>query len=375
MTASAHIQSPDWQDKETLKPQFDIIRAARALVKAHSNPIQEQSQADYDRRLETMLRQIEALPAARLANKMEAFLSFHAPAGRTFYKYRAILCRHLAMGLKERLKQQDQFQKMGLFELWQRSVESLDEELKTLQKIHQLHQKILVKQSGQKNKPSRTKKEQKLPNGWADTLLEQSIDHRFYKAILVLCVTGCRPSELSDAQFSYSQEKVYVEIKGKKVTSANGQSLRSFIIPAKKLPQHFIDELKKNSQLQVPEVATDNEQKSLRMYLNRLGAKEFPDLEQKISPISFRHTMASTLRDEGWEKGEIAKVMGHASERTQGHYGARKRRRGKRPAAPIEKGSAEASRPVRKKKSAFLSEHPPVLENKRAVKHKANPMP
>ena len=362
----------DQQAANAAAKLFSVIKESRALAHAHTKPIGEATEADYARRLKTILQQIEATAPAPGLTRIETYFSTISPVGRTFYKYRAILCRHHAQTIKKRLTMQDWWQKAGLVDVWRGSVDALEAAAEQLKQIHQMKRSDLLARSGQNSRKSRSKKNQTLPRNWADQILEKSLGHRFYRAILILRVTGCRPGEIHGAKFIYAENRIFVEIKGKKVTEKNGQPLRRFAIPVAKLPNKFLEELKGERVIELSELATEKEQKNFRMYLNRLGMKLFPDIEEKISPISFRHAMASALRDAGWKKAEMAGVMGHVSENTQCHYGARRRFKGKRPTAPVEKGSVQTARPVRKgKPSVFLSDNPPVLPNKRASRQKA----
>lgn len=359
-------QDGSWPDKVTLQPLYDLIKQARALTQAYLTPLARSSQQDYERRHTALLAAIDGTACEDGMTRLETFFAKQAPVSRTFFKNRAILCRRIAEEIRLRLAQQDQYQKACLFDIWKGLVQSIEEQVERLERVRQLDRADLLERSGQSTAKSRTKRYQKLPQGWADRMLEASRASEFYDAVLTLRFTGCRPAEIDGARFTYAQDKVYIQIKGKKVTEDKGQPLRKFAISAEKFPKDFLNRLKKISAIEIKGPSNENDLKRLRMYLNRTGRALFPRLKKRISAINFRHAMASELRDAGWEKHQIAGVMGHISENTQSHYGARRNCKGIRPKAMIEKHSVQTARHIRiAKRSPFLGDNPPKLENAR----------
>ncbi len=359
-------QDGSWPDKASLQPLYDLIKQARALTQGYLTPLAPSSQQDYERRHTALLAAIDGMACEDGMTRLETFFAKQAPVSRTFFKNRAILCRRIAQEIRLRLAQQDRYQKAGLFDIWKGLVQSLEDQMERLECVRQLDRSDLLERSGQSTAKSKTKRYQKLPHGWADRVLQASRASEFYDAVLTLRFTGCRPSEIDGARFTYAHDKVYVQIKGKKVTEDKGQPLRKFAISADKFPEDFLNRLKKSSTIEINGPSNENDLKRLRMYLNRTGRALFPRLKKRISAINFRHAMASELRDAGWEKYQIAGVMGHISENTQAHYGVSRGCKGTKPKAMIEKHSVQTARHIRiAKKSPFLGDNPPRLENAR----------
>ncbi len=369
MNIPTPLPNDSWPDKASLQPLYDLIKQARALTQAYLTPISPSSQQDYERRHTALLTAINGTAREHGMTRLETFFAKQAPVSRSFFKNRAILCRLMSQAIGRRLTEQDQHQKAGHFETWKRLVESLREPIEHLERVRQLEREDLLERSGQLTFKSRTKRYQKLPQGWADRMLQASRASEFYDAVLTLRFTGCRPAEIDGARFTYARDKVYIQIKGKKVTEDKGQPLRKFAIPSDKFPEDFLNRLKQASAIEINGPSKENDLKRLRMYLNRMGRTLFPRLRKRISAINFRHAMASELRDAGWEKHQIARVMGHISENTQAHYGVRRNCKGTRPKAMIEKHTVQTARHIRiAKKSPFLGDNPPTLKNARRIR-------
>ena len=185
-------QDGSWPDKASLQPLYDLIKQARALTQAHLRPLARSSQQDYERRHTALLAAIDGTACEDGMTRLETFFAKQAPVSRTFFKNRAILCRRIAEEIRLRLAQQDQYQKACLFDIWKGLVQSIEEQVERLERVRQLDRADLLERSGQSTVRSRTKRYQKLPQGWADRMLEASRASVFYDAVLTLRFTGCR---------------------------------------------------------------------------------------------------------------------------------------------------------------------------------------
>jgi integrase len=61
---------------------------------------------------------------------------------------------------------------------------------------------------------------------------------------------------------------------------------------------------------------------SLDKRLARLGKTAFPRLETSITPYTLRHALAAGAKAEGYDRDDLARLLGHASTRTASGYGA-----------------------------------------------------
>lgn len=160
-----------------------------------------------------------------------------------------------------------------------------------------------------------------LPADWREQLLAKAaVDELPY--LLVLILTGCRPSELAlGIKANCRKQMLYLGIKGSKVTSSNGQPQRLLGIDLSHLwGQQLANAL---AHWSVP-VTLQMKAGLLAALVKRVaGRVQFVGEQQDyvISPYSFRHQLAADLKRQGETPAWIAAVLGHRSERTQTAYG------------------------------------------------------
>ena len=160
-----------------------------------------------------------------------------------------------------------------------------------------------------------------LPADWREQLLTKAaIDELPY--LLVLILTGCRPSELAlGIKVICRKQKLYLGLKGSKVTSFNGQPQRVLGID---LSHRWGEQLANTLANGLVPVTLQMKAGLLAALVKRIvGRLQFVG-EQKnyvISPYSFRHQLAADLKSQGEAPAWIAAVLGHRSERTQSSYG------------------------------------------------------
>lgn len=160
-----------------------------------------------------------------------------------------------------------------------------------------------------------------LPADWREQLLAKAaVDELPYLLILVL--TGCRPSELAlGIKIICHKQKIYLGLKGSKVTSSNGQPQRVLGIDL----SHRWGEQLANVLAHWPVPVTLQMKAGLLAALVKrvAGRVQFFGEHQDyvISPYSFRHQVAADLKSQGKTPAWIAALLGHRSERTQTTYG------------------------------------------------------
>lgn len=133
--------------------------------------------------------------------------------------------------------------------------------------------------------------------------------------IALLWATGCRPAEIeTGVTVRRVAGGIEVEIPGAKVTAQNGQPRRKILIDGKsKAGLHLAMALGSKSEV------------TLSRKAKRLG-NDFADIKRRtglsaVSAYSFRHQVSADMKAAGTDPQDIARVLGHASERTQGRYG------------------------------------------------------
>lgn len=187
-----------------------------------------------------------------------------------------------------------------------------------------------------------------LPFDWQGKLLahaaQKNLDTK-NQALAPLCVlaaTGCRPSELAQGVRVRKTDKGWqFEIKGSKVgetggsanaTQKRGIPLRVITVEldAGSVWQTQLNRLyKADCAASKPFEISISSGDAIATKMRRLVDEVWPNLKNRPSPYSFRHTVAADMRRQGAEVVEVAKVLGHASCSSQSKYGWTRRGGGK----------------------------------------------
>ena len=368
------MSRPDWPGPEVLQPLFDIVKRARAALGAKEFvALNESTKVDYTRKAHRLRTHVALTTPQAGFTRVETYFAQHAPISNTFFAHLAILDRSLTDEVRARLSQQDKYQRLGDFDLWSERVKDLERLLDYLDELRKLDRTDLLERTGHSNRKVRSKGAliNKLEDDWIECIIERAACSKFFWPILTLAISGCRPAEVNGTRLTYTNGKIEIRIKGKKVTEENGQKWRKFVISPDQIPGKALEELKERKTVELECLETEKQRNVLRSYLSKLGRELFPKLEFKISPIVFRHFMAYELRQSGWDKEGIGSVLGHASENTQAKYGGRRKSGSIKKRVRVEKGSVEKDRPLRKARtSAFLSDSPPNLGSRRRTSRK-----
>jgi integrase len=207
----------------------------------------------------------------------------------------------------------------------------------------------------------RSKKDtlRKLPEDWKEQFLEQNDRSPTYRAPgLLMCLCGFRPEELrKGVTVTLKGDHIAVEMSGAKVRGTAGQPWRTFQLERSAFPNWFMDELSATGE-QTYSAKTD----AFRVHVKRISEKLFPEKSKngeflvKLSPYVFRHSVATDLRQSGWDTADIAGVLGEKTADTQRHYGLRSYTKGKAPKkSSIIRGSLQTARSVRPANTAGLA--------------------
>jgi len=259
----------------------------------------------------------------------------HAKTKATFYAYRAAWIFTHAKEMDVIVKKADRLYKKEKWTEWRTSMAYLQELLERvrdyspdpyLQKQAELEKGLWAqKQTENKLEGSRSRSKKStvryLPERWQESILDSASEQ--YKSIIaVLGLTGCRPEEfekgiemdlapgLSSLTFTILGAKTHGGKYGqqwRKLTVNQDSDLFRFLV---------IKTVAAGGKLTVQGRAH-----AISEAVARLGKQMiYWDPRHKISAYSFRHTMKSNLRADGYTAADIAQAMGHCSADTQRYY-------------------------------------------------------
>lgn len=181
-----------------------------------------------------------------------------------------------------------------------------------------------------------------LPQNWMERLCNYNANSKYRTALLIMCLTGCRPAELvQGVDISLSEDienKKFViefEIIGAKLSDTKGQPIRkiSYVYdPSNKLLSALID------------ATSLIESKSATFYIEsainftteikRIGAVLWPTHTESITSYSIRHQIASNFKKH-LSSDDVSKALGHASPKTKKTYGSVSQSKGTAPEVSI----------------------------------------
>jgi integrase len=271
----------------------------------------------------------------------------YAPSANSFYIMRPAICWQKRRELAETLRQitaLDISSEMGVLN---DLMKQLAQQKKTLNLLEQLKRSDVLKTTGGKTRRPKSLRNDlsALPAGWQMKILERAQASEIYAdAVAILALTGCRPEELAQGvKVRLDAEPAVIHIKGAKLGDHAGQPWRKIDIPTAKLPAHMLLCLREERDfVEVKVDSTDALRQALYSYSRELWPGSIP-----ISPYHFRHSMAETLRENGWPAHEIAAVLGERSAATVSHYGRkiRPKRAGRRevPEVVISRGGVRTA--------------------------------
>jgi hypothetical protein len=187
---------------------------------------------------------------------------------------------------------------------------------------------------------------------------------RYCTHIAALTLTGARSVEFGKGirvRFvpSHSGGQLVFTIRGAKRSTTTGLAWRRIAVDVQAALNdpnraaavaHLIAQLQRETRQRMDLHCTA---KALNAAVSAVGIKAFPRHAYKVSPYSFRHQLATDIKEADIDKVEVARILSHASTRTADHYGYASRSRGAlmRPKSlPIQSGGVRGK--VRIKHSA-----------------------
>ena len=230
---------------------------------------------------------------------------------------------------------------------------------------HQKHLQALQRLRQEGMTAERTQRRSKrqslagLPRNWRIDLCKRAAHGRYIFPLVVLALTGCRPSELvagiqiwRDGDPATGKDLIHFRIRGAKVKASQGQPCRTISYEAN--DSHplmvVVNELlhdQENSQV----FAQVNSAVNLTVEIRRLACSLWPKHKHTVTAYCFRHQFAADLKASDDEEA-TSRGLGHLSAKTRRLYGT---------AAQASKGyrnrplRVEADRPVKPHLSGRLN--------------------
>lgn len=174
----------------------------------------------------------------------------------------------------------------------------------------------------------------KLNENFRESILDYAISHNLKCApgLIALYATGCRPDEIkTGVRVNYKKEtnELSFKIIGSKLNAEQKRGIRLREVTVKiteknlKYYKPIIDVFENNEGAYDFKIKI-NSKVSFSNTVKRISETLWPRKKYHASPYSFRHAKATELKNSGsFDPEEIAKIMGHASVRSQQSYGRR----------------------------------------------------
>ena len=167
-----------------------------------------------------------------------------------------------------------------------------------------------------------------LPANWRTALCKRAARSRYLFPLIVLALTGCRPSELvSGIHLWRSRDEatgrllIHFSIAGAKVKASQGQPVRTISYDAKD-PHPLVVVINGLLDAQPkPQVfAQISSAVNLTVEIRRLARSLWPKHKQPITAYCFRHQFAADMKANGDDEA-TSRGLGHISAETRRVYG------------------------------------------------------
>lgn len=141
------------------------------------------------------------------------------------------------------------------------------------------------------------------------------------QAAIAVLWAGARPAEVElgielEKTVTESGEAVMVRIRGAKLTEKSGQEVREIVVSGQSDLGRAL--LNHAGSMGDPCIVKRPAARLNKDFSKLRAARKIP---KRISPYSLRHAFCADLKGDRMDPSDIAKAMGHASARSQGHYG------------------------------------------------------
>ena len=299
------------------KKVYAVIKRARKIVKsAKARNISQKTHDDYMKIGARVIHDKSLLKEARTAN--------------TYYKRLSAYNYCVDCSIRSLLAKQDREQKAKDPD-WRGTVERLERAIREYDEAQALKDD---KPAKFEPKQSKRKHVRGLPSQWTEHYWN-NVDKgsKYASVIALLLISGVRPAELEKGvqiTFHEKHEVLFVTIWGAKCRDdgSSGQRERVIAFDCEGLPPDSPEVFLVRHYLAQPNATEEgvyirSNAKALYSYVSRLSRKIWPRRKHHVTPYTFRHVLSATLKkSEHFDDEMIAKVLGHASCRSQLEYGS-----------------------------------------------------
>lgn len=158
-----------------------------------------------------------------------------------------------------------------------------------------------------------------LPADWRDDV-QRAARPEDRPALAALGLSGCRPAEVKGIKVRQTDEHITVEIRGAKCDADRGIKTRTLEFDKAELSQSQAGR-DLTEWLGNRECRTISHAGSVEAFRERVSRACDRAGHEQASAYSFRHAEARTLKESGAGRNEIARRLGHRSDRSQSVYG------------------------------------------------------
>ncbi len=256
---------------------------------------------------------------------LHAYFADHQLARTTWYKYKAAYQYGAANTIRLLFREADKVEKsdVELAKDYRQKALRLAEELENLQPDYSKQHRLLASHDNEKQRPYKKMKTQGkrkalrgLPDNWQWQIIK-NLPQEHKLPALVMALTGCRPVELSKGVLvKSSDERLTFTVQGGKYKEGyQGQKERNIHLQPDMAPEIYHHALKE------PFLVSINKIETFRKAYRRTAQKlKFTG----VSPYCNRHQFAATIKkelDKKWTREDLAKALGHITDRCQQNYG------------------------------------------------------
>ena len=198
--------------------------------------------------------------------------------------------------------------------------------LKHLQALQRLRQQGMTGERAKRR--SKRQSLAGLPANWRIALCKRAAGGRYLFSLIVLALTGCRPSELVHGidvwrgrDETSDKLLIHFRIRGAKVKDSQGQPLRTISYAAND-PHPLVIVVNEllDTQPEPRVFAQVRSAVNLTVEIRRLARSLWPKHKQPITSYCFRHQFAADLKANGDEEA-TSRGLGHMSAETRRVYG------------------------------------------------------
>lgn len=181
-----------------------------------------------------------------------------------------------------------------------------------------------------------------LPHNWLEMICNHNVDSKYRRALLVMCLTGCRPAELAKGVYITLSEDsennnsiVEFEINGVKISETKEQPIRRISYDCN-IPNELLHALTEATNLTQIKSITISIVSAVNFTteIKRIAKILWPSHQEHITSYSIRHQIASNFKKH-LNGDDVSKALGHASPKTKKSYGSAAQSKGPAPEVSI----------------------------------------